>query len=320
MCGSLLLHGLLLLQFTDVLLVDSKMRSKLGANTVDGQEVGMPDWEAFAPPRGPHFAPDSPKHVTAAVGAPAHVPCKARNLGSKSVSWIRHRDLHVLTVSSFTFTNDERFSAHRDSSTGDWVLVLRHPEPSDSGYYECSISTKPVTAISVKLEVVVPTAELLGDGDVFLDNGSTLNLTCVVHFSPSAPEFILWYHRDKLVNYGSREGREIKVETIHDGDTTRSSLLVHNATLWDSGKYSCKPSNAQKISIQVHVLKSKTPAAMQTTDNGAPKGSLAPSALLQVLLASLCLYGPAGHVSQAATVPRFLLGLSLPFTTLLKNR
>ena len=70
------------------------------------------------------------------------------------VSWIRHRDLHVLTVSSFTFTNDERFSAHRDSSTGDWVLVLRHPEPSDSGYYECSISTKPVTAISVKLEVV----------------------------------------------------------------------------------------------------------------------------------------------------------------------
>ena len=70
------------------------------------------------------------------------------------VSWIRHRDLHVLTVSSFTFTNDERFSAHRDSSTGDWVLVLRHPEPSDSGYYECSISIKPVTAISVKLEVV----------------------------------------------------------------------------------------------------------------------------------------------------------------------
>ncbi|KAK8385489.1 hypothetical protein O3P69_016364 [Scylla paramamosain] len=154
MCGSLLLHALLLLQFTDVLLVNSKMRSKLGANNVDGQEVGMPDWEAFAPPRGPHFAPDSPKYVSAAVGSPAHVPCKARNLGSKSVSWIRHRDLHVLTVSSFTFTNDERFSAHRDSSTGDWVLVLRHPQPSDSGYYECSISTKPVTAISVKLEVV----------------------------------------------------------------------------------------------------------------------------------------------------------------------
>lgn len=44
----------------------------------------------------------------------------------------------------------------------------------------------------------VPTAELLGDGDVFLDNGSTLNLTCVVHFSPTPPEFILWYHRDKV--------------------------------------------------------------------------------------------------------------------------
>ncbi|XP_050719604.1 hemicentin-2-like isoform X2 [Eriocheir sinensis] len=320
MSGSLLLHALLLLQFTDVLLVDSKMRSKLGPNDVNGQEVGMPDWEAFAPPKGPHFAPDSPKHILAAVGSPAHVPCKARNLGSKSVSWIRHRDLHVLTVSSFTFTNDERFSAHRDSTTGDWVLVLRRPQPSDSGYYECSISTKPVTAISVKLDVVVPTAELLGDGDVFLDNGSTLNLTCVVHFSPTPPEFILWYHRDKLVNYGSREGREIKVDTIHDGDTTRSSLLVHNATLWDTGKYACKPSNAKRISTQVHVLKSKTPAAMQTTDNSARQGTLAPSALVQVLLAFLCLCGPVDHVSQVATVPILLLGISLPFATLLTNR
>ena len=59
----------------------------------------------------------------------------------------------MLTVGSFTFTNDERFSAHRDPNTGDWVLVLRRPSPQDSGYYECSISTKPVTSYTVKLNV-----------------------------------------------------------------------------------------------------------------------------------------------------------------------
>ncbi|KAK8391918.1 hypothetical protein O3P69_017497 [Scylla paramamosain] len=191
---------------------------------------------------------------------------KAR-VSAPQVSWIRHRDLHVLTVGSFTFTNDARFSAYRDQNTGDWVLVLRNPEPSDSGLYECSISTKPVTAITVKLQVVVPTVELLGGGAVYLDRGSTLNLTCMVHFSPTPPDFILWYHRDKLVNYG-QPGRNISVKTEHFEDTTRSSLLVENATTWDSGVYSCKPSNAKRASIKVHVLTSETPAAMQTTTSG----------------------------------------------------
>lgn len=217
----------------------------------------------------PYFDEDSPTQVTASVGAPAHIPCMVRNLGSKSLSWIRHRDLHVLTVASFTFANDHRFSAHRDQATGDWVLVLRQPLPDDSGNYVCSISTKPVKTHSVKLNVVVPSAEMMGGREVFLDHGSTLNLTCLIHYSPSPPEFVLWYHRDKLVNYGGRGGR-IEVETVNHDTTTRSSLLVRNATQWHSGRYACKPANARKVTILVHVLKSETPAAMQTTTSGGP--------------------------------------------------
>ncbi|XP_064094825.1 protein sidekick-2-like [Macrobrachium nipponense] len=273
MISSRILQAVFLLLITALMVVDAKVGGKPTQNKVgsaDAGEIWEEEDDAASPPKGPHFAKDTPKSVLAAVGTPAHIPCKARNLGAKSVSWIRHKDLHVLTVGSFTFTNDERFSAHRDPSSGDWVLVLRHPQPSDSGYYECSISTKPVTAITVKLEFVTPTAELLGDGSVYLDKGSTLNLTCVVHFSPTPPEFILWYHREKLVNYGRRGGREIQVETEHRGEMTRSSLLVHNATLLDSGKYSCKPASAKKVSVVVHVLESETPEAMKTTTNGAP--------------------------------------------------
>ena len=70
------------------------------------------------------------------------------------VSWIRHHDLHMLTVGTFSFTSDERFSAHRDPSSGDWLLVIRQPELSDSGLYECSVSTKPVITHTVRLDVV----------------------------------------------------------------------------------------------------------------------------------------------------------------------
>ncbi|XP_068220053.1 zwei Ig domain protein zig-8-like [Palaemon carinicauda] len=272
MISSRILQAFFLLLITaNMRSVNGKVGGKPNHNKVDSVESRdiWEESEESPPPRKPHFAKDTPKSVLAAVGTPAHIPCKARNLGAKSVSWIRHKDLHVLTVGSFSFTNDERFSAHRDPSSGDWVLVLRHPQPSDSGYYECSISTKPVTAISVKLEVVTPSAELLGDTNVYLDKGSTLNLTCVVHFSPTPPEFILWYHREKLVNYGRKGGREIQVDTEHKGEVTRSSLLVHNATLLDSGKYSCKPASARKVSVMVHVLKSETPEAMKTTTNGA---------------------------------------------------
>ncbi|XP_068232369.1 lachesin-like [Palaemon carinicauda] len=105
-------------------------------------------------PKGPHFAKDMPSSVVAAVGTPAHIPCKVRNLGNKTVTWIRHKDSEVLTADSYTFIADERISAHRDPSSEDWVLVLRHSRPSDTGYYICSLSPKPAIAKSVKLEVV----------------------------------------------------------------------------------------------------------------------------------------------------------------------
>lgn len=44
--------------------------------------------------------------------------------------------------------------------------------------------------------------------------------------------------------------------TIHTqkGDVTTSYLLIQDADLADSGKYSCDPSNAEVTSIRVHVL------------------------------------------------------------------
>ena len=44
----------------------------------------------------------------------------------------------------------------------------------------------------------VPSAKLLGPMEVFLDNGSALNLTCVILHTPVPPEFVHWYHRGQV--------------------------------------------------------------------------------------------------------------------------
>lgn len=70
------------------------------------------------------------------------------------MSWIRHRDLHILTVGGYTYTSDQRFQAtfHRD--TEDWTLQIKWAQKRDAGTYECQVSTQPVTSHFVDLKVV----------------------------------------------------------------------------------------------------------------------------------------------------------------------
>ena len=40
------------------------------------------------------------------------------------VSWVRHRDVHILTAGEQTFTTDQRFSA-KHNTDDEWVLVIK---------------------------------------------------------------------------------------------------------------------------------------------------------------------------------------------------
>ena len=44
----------------------------------------------------------------------------------------------------------------------------------------------------------VPETRILGPGEMYVDVGSVLNLTCVVRDSPEQPEYIFWYHGDEV--------------------------------------------------------------------------------------------------------------------------
>nr|CAD7402814.1 unnamed protein product [Timema cristinae] len=74
------------------------------------------------------------------------------------VSWVRHRDIHLLTVGRYTYTSDQRFEAIHSPHTEDWTLRIRYPQKKDSGIYECQISTTPPIGHPVYLTVVVAQA------------------------------------------------------------------------------------------------------------------------------------------------------------------
>ncbi|XP_059218924.1 hemicentin-1 [Stomoxys calcitrans] len=214
----------------------------------------------------PYFGPTTPRNVTALMGKSAYLSCRVRNLANKTVSWIRHRDMHILTVGTYTYTSDLRFQAIHHNDTEDWTLQIKWTQKRDAGMFECQISTQPVRSYFVNLNVVVPTATIQGGSDFHVDKGSTINLTCTVKFSLEPPEYIFWYHHEEVINYDSTRGG-VSVIT-EKGDVTTSYLLVQNADLADSGKYSCAPSNADLASVRVHVLSGEHPEAMQTGSSG----------------------------------------------------
>ncbi|XP_050554495.1 zwei Ig domain protein zig-8-like isoform X2 [Spodoptera frugiperda] len=259
----------------------------------------------------PSFDAATPRNVTALVGKSAYLSCRVRNLGNRTVSWIRHRDLHILTVGGYTYTSDQRFQATHSPQTDDWTLHIKWAQQRDAGVYECQVSTQPVRSFFVTLHVVdcdeiyqrmfsdaVPSARILGGPDLHVDMGSTINLTCLIQFSPEPPAYIFWYHEDevsgrKVISYDSSRGG-VSVVT-EKGAATTSYLLVQDAAPADSGRYSCSPSNAEVASVRVHVLNGERPAAMQTGSAGLSNSSRVIAALLalcalhaRLLRAQLC--------------------------------
>ncbi|XP_047021310.1 peroxidasin homolog isoform X2 [Helicoverpa zea] len=246
----------------------------------------------------PSFDAATPRNVTALVGKSAYLSCRVRNLGNRTVSWIRHRDLHILTVGGYTYTSDQRFQATHSAQTDDWTLHIKWAQQRDAGVYECQVSTQPVRSFFVTLHVVdcdeiyqrmfsdaVPSARILGGPDLHVDMGSTINLTCLIQFSPEPPAYIFWYHEDevsgrKVISYDSSRGG-VSVVT-EKGAATTSYLLVQDAAPADSGRYSCSPSNAEVASVRVHVLNGERPAAMQTGSAGLSNSARCMAALLAV--------------------------------------
>jgi len=115
-------------------------------------EHHAPYWEQ--PFSQPYFDNSTRRDMTTTVGQSAYLHCRVRNLGDRAVSWIRKRDLHILTVGILTYTNDQRFQSLHSDGSDEWTLKVSSPQVRDSGTYECQVSTEPKISQAFRLNVV----------------------------------------------------------------------------------------------------------------------------------------------------------------------
>jgi hypothetical protein len=134
--------------------------------------------------------------VYTALGRTAILVCKVRNLGDRAVSWIRQRDLHILTVGETSYTNDLKFFPTHPPGSDEWNLRVRSPGLRDSGSYECQVNTEPKKSRLFHLDVVISKAKIHGDRDLFVQEGSDLNLTCTALSTPEPPDTVVWRHNN----------------------------------------------------------------------------------------------------------------------------
>ncbi len=55
------------------------------------------------------------------------------------VSWIRRRDLRILSIGKIRYTRDDRFTPLHDEGNDVWALKISDARMSDSGEYECQV-------------------------------------------------------------------------------------------------------------------------------------------------------------------------------------
>ncbi|ODM91011.1 IgLON family member 5 [Orchesella cincta] len=97
------------------------------------------------------------------------------------ISWIRRRDWHILTTGKTTYTNDERFNVLHVDGTEDWTLQIKFVQKRDAGIFECQVSTGTgIISYFVNMFVAVPEAFILGNGEYHVEEGSNINLVCVI--------------------------------------------------------------------------------------------------------------------------------------------
>ncbi|XP_024216796.1 uncharacterized protein [Halyomorpha halys] len=89
--------------------------------------------------------------------------------------------------------------------------------------------------------------------DIFAENNSSLVPLFKTSCSPTPPQFVMWYHNDKMINYEEGESQLVQVVTEPGGEKTHSKLLIPRANPKHSGNYSCMASNSEPDSVHVFV-------------------------------------------------------------------
>lgn len=83
---------------------------------------------------------------------------------------------------------------------------------------------------------------------------SMINIYRCPFQSPTPPQYVFWYHNNRMINYDTTRG-SVTVQT--DPSSTQSRLTIHQAVESDTGNYTCSASNTKPASIYVFVTEGR---------------------------------------------------------------
>jgi len=128
------------------------------------------------------------------------------------------------------------WKVHSKAHTGGQWLDSCHQilNQRDQGVYVCQVSTSTGSLSHYyNLAIIVPRAYILGADEYYAMAGGDISLVCIIEDTLEPPQYVYWYHNDKIINYDTKRTRVSfdlgdKTLHLHDGTptTTSQSLLL----------------------------------------------------------------------------------------------
>lgn len=221
---------------------------------------------------GVQFEGSQTTNLTAHLGSTAILDCKIRNyVENNPVSWIRLRDWHILSTGQNTFTQDERFTVRHTPGGNDWTLAIKFVSTRDQGVYVCQVST-PQGSLShyYNLGIIVPRAYILGADEYYAMEGGSISLVCIIEDTLEPPQYVFWYHNEKIINYDTKRTR-VSFDLGQNSKKTSSRLVIASVQKSDSGNYTCGTTHAEPSTISVYVSRGDKTLHLQDSGSSTVK-------------------------------------------------
>ena len=76
------------------------------------------------------------------------------------------------------------------------------------------------------LGVIEPKTVILGPKERYIEKGSTINLTCIIHAGPLNlnPSFVFWNYNGKIITYDRERGGTVVISDRQSGERVQIKI------------------------------------------------------------------------------------------------
>lgn len=246
----------------------SAVRLLLSAKA-DGRKNG--DFKYSTP--APRFL-QTESNYTYHKGERAILYCSVKNLGTKTVSWRKSIDSFFLTVGIITLVADKRFEVSHIEDSPDWNLMISNVTTTDTGAYECQISSvdrelRKEVYLNVKDEFSYAEPQISITGSLHVDRGMELMLVCNATGAITPPDYIDWFKDGIKIVPNALSRIELRKKLSINSRTISSVLTKAFSEMSDTATYSCRTSDLQVTSVKVNVLNTDKKSKKREPDDSA---------------------------------------------------